>query len=104
MEAGQLTLTLEPVDLGALVQQVVEEYRAGAEEKGLLLTLSGERPSGPLMLEGMRLSQVLRNLISNAVKFTEVGGVEVQLKVVEWPEVRGPHVLIRIIDSGIGLS
>ena len=104
MEAGQLTLTLEPVDLWALVQQVVEEYRAGAEEKGLLLTLSGERPSGPLMLEGMRLSQVLRNLISNAVKFTEVGGVEVQLKVVEWPEVRGPHVLIRIIDSGIGLS
>ncbi|MDY4301064.1 ATP-binding protein [Pseudomonas salmasensis] len=104
MEAGQLTLTLEPVDLWALVQQVVEEYRAGAEEKGLLLTLSGERPSGPLMLEGMRLSQVLRNLISNAVKFTEVGGVEVQLKVVEWPEVRAPHVLIRIIDSGIGLS
>lgn len=104
MEAGQLTLTLEPVDLWALVQQVVEEHRAGAEEKGLLLTLSGERPSGPLMLEGMRLSQVLRNLISNAVKFTEVGGVEVQLKVVEWPEVRGPHVLIRIIDSGIGLS
>lgn len=104
MEAGQLTLTLEPVDLWALVQQVVEEYRAGTEEKGLLLTLSGERPSGPLMLEGMRLSQVLRNLISNAVKFTEVGGVEVQLKVVEWPEVRAPHVLIRIIDSGIGLS
>ncbi len=104
MEAGQLTLTLEPVDLGALVQQVVEEYRAGTEEKGLLLTLSGERPSGPLMLEGMRLSQVLRNLISNAVKFTEVGGVEVQLKVVEWPEVPVPHVLIRIIDSGIGLS
>jgi two-component system sensor histidine kinase EvgS len=104
MEAGQLSLTLEPVDLWALVEQVVEEYRAGAEEKGLLLTLSGERPSGPLMLEGMRLSQVLRNLISNAVKFTEVGGVEVQLKVVEWPEVRGPHVLIRIIDSGIGLS
>ena len=33
MEAGQLTLTLEPVDLWALVQQVVEEYRAGAEEK-----------------------------------------------------------------------
>lgn len=104
MEAGQLTLTLEPVDLWALVQQVVEEYRAGAEEKGLLLTLSGERPSGPLMLEGMRLSQVLRNLISNAVKFTEVGGVEVQLKVVEWPDVRAPHVLIRIIDSGLGLS
>lgn len=104
MEAGQLTLTLEPVDLWALVQQVVEEYRAGAEEKGLLLTLSGERPSGPLMLEGMRLSQVLRNLISNAVKFTEVGGMEVQLKVVEWPDVRAPHVLIRIIDSGIGLS
>lgn len=104
MEAGQLTLTLEPVDLWALVQQVVEEYRAGTEEKGLLLTLSGERPSGPLMLEGMRLSQVLRNLISNAVKFTEVGGVEVQLKVVEWPDVRAPHVLIRIIDSGIGLS
>ncbi|MDN5486388.1 MAG: ATP-binding protein, partial [Pseudomonas sp.] len=104
MEAGELTLTLEPVDLWALVQQVVEEYRAGAEEKGLLLTLSGERPSGPLMLEGMRLSQVLRNLISNAVKFTEVGGVEVQLKVVEWPEVPVPHVLIRIIDSGIGLS
>ena len=104
MEAGQLTLTLEPVDLWALVQQVVEEYRAGAEEKGLLLTLSGERPSGPLMLEGMRLSQVLRNLISNAAKFTEVGGVEVQLKVVEWPEVRAPHVLIRIIDSGLGLS
>lgn len=104
MEAGQLALNLEPVDLWALVLRLVEEHRTQAQEKGLELLVTGERPGTPLLLDELRLAQVLRNLISNAVKFTDVGRVEVQLQLLEKPAVDVQHLVIRIIDTGIGLS
>lgn len=104
MEAGQLTLNLEPVDLWALVVRIVDEYRAPAEEKGLELMVTGERPDDPLLLDDLRLAQVLRNLVSNAVKFTDIGRVEVQLQLLEKPAVEVRQLVIRVIDTGIGLS
>lgn len=104
MEAGQLALNLEPVDLWALVLRIVGEHRAQAQEKGLELLVTGERPGDPLLLDELRLAQVLRNLIGNAVKFTEIGRVEVQLQLLAAPAVEVRHLVIRVIDTGIGLS
>ncbi|WP_432755605.1 ATP-binding protein [Pseudomonas sp. WMBT8] len=104
MEAGQLALNLEPVDPWALVLRVVDEHRTQAQEKGIELLVTGERPGEPLLLDELRLAQVLRNLICNAVKFTDVGRVEVQLQQLEKPAVEVRQLVIRVIDTGIGLS
>ena len=104
MEAGQLALNLEPVDPWALVLRVVDEHRTQAQEKGIELLVTGERSGDPLLLDELRLAQVLRNLICNAVKFTAVGRVEVQLQQLEKPAVEVRQLVIRVIDTGIGLS
>lgn len=100
MEAGQLTLNVEAVDLGVLVQRVVDSQRASAEAKGLELTVTGEHLHAPLLLDELRVAQVLRNLIVNAIKFSDRGHVEIRLQMLE-----GDHYLmIEVIDNGIGLS
>ncbi|QJI30304.1 transporter substrate-binding domain-containing protein [Pseudomonas sp. ADAK18] len=104
MEAGQLRLNLESVEVWALLQRVVDDHLPYAEEKGLELRLTGEGPIAPLLLDGLRLAQVVRNLISNAIKFTDVGRVEVQLLLLDGPLGDPRHLLIRVVDSGIGLS
>ena len=100
MEAGQLKLNVESVNLGVLVQRVVDSQRPYAKEKGLELTVTSERPIAPLLLDELRVAQILRNLIFNAIKFTDVGQVEVQLQVLEGDR----QLMIRVVDSSIGLS
>ncbi|MDX9663754.1 ATP-binding protein [Pseudomonas sp. P5_152] len=104
IEAGQFKLNPGPVDVWHLTQQVMDEHQSYAEEKGLLLTLAGERFNTPMSLDEARLAQILRNLISNAIKFTDSGEVEVQLKIIERSTRGGSHLRIRVIDSGVGLS
>ncbi|QOY73678.1 transporter substrate-binding domain-containing protein [Pseudomonas sp. OST1909] len=104
MEAGQLQLNLEPVDLWSLLQQQVDDYRVYAEEKGLTLTLTGQRPVASALVDDQRVAQVLRNLISNAIKFTEHGRVEVQLLLPDAPPGVTSQAVIRVVDTGIGLS
>ncbi|MFO2463023.1 transporter substrate-binding domain-containing protein [Pseudomonas sp. 15FMM2] len=104
MEAGQFQLSPGPVDLWALAQHVVDDHRPYAVQKGLELTLTGERFATPMLLDELRLAQVLRNLISNAIKFTDSGQVAVQLQRLEGRSGDRTHVQIRVIDSGVGLS
>lgn len=104
MEAGQLQLNREPLDLWSLLQQQVDDYRGYAEEKGLTLTLTGQRPVASALLDDQRVTQVLGNLISNAIRFTEHGRVEVQLLLPDAQPGATSQVLIRVVDTGIGLS
>ncbi|NYS34628.1 histidine kinase, partial [Streptococcus danieliae] len=91
---------VEAVDLGVLVQRVVDSQRASAEAKGLELTVTGEHLHAPLLLDELRVAQVLRNLIVNAIKFSDRGHVEIRLQVLEGDH----HLMIEVIDNGIGLS
>ncbi|MBT9266234.1 transporter substrate-binding domain-containing protein [Pseudomonas sp. MG-9] len=103
MEAGKLQLDPEPTDLLALTEAVVEGYRESAEEKGLDLTLTGDRQLPCLMLDHRRVAQVVRHLIANAIKYTECGSVQVQLhRLGGTGEVE--QVSVRVIDTGVGLS
>ncbi|HLF25118.1 MAG TPA: response regulator [Anaerolineae bacterium] len=80
MEAGQLALDEREVDPWEPVEKTIEIMRPRAEEKGLNLTarLSPDVPRA-LLGDGNRLRQVLVNLVSNALKFTEQGEVEVKV-------------------------
>ncbi|WP_162937632.1 hybrid sensor histidine kinase/response regulator [Indioceanicola profundi] len=99
-EAGQLELVLEPFALADFVHASARIVAASAAEKGLSLevTLADGLPA--FVLGDMhRLRQVLLNLLNNAVKFTETGGITVA---VSSPQTPG-QVRVAVSDTGIGV-
>jgi signal transduction histidine kinase/ActR/RegA family two-component response regulator len=103
IEAGRLTLEPVPFSWRETVRKVVRSFRQPAERKGLTLELI-EPPDGPEWLIGdpMRMRQVLANLLGNAVKFTERGGIQVSAAIRR--EDRLAHLRITVRDTGIGIS
>jgi PAS domain S-box-containing protein len=107
IEAGKLELTEEPFALEACVQGAVELLAPRAHEKGLEMAWSVS-PRLPHLVYGdeARVRQILLNLISNAVKFTDKGGVGVRLTSREVVGGGRDDVAVEIAveDTGIGLS
>ncbi len=91
----------EPVALHHAVAEAVRTARPRAEEKGLSLDLSPAtvEDDGPMVLgDAKLLQQLFTNLIDNAIKFTESGGIAVRL------ETQGDRVEVAVLDSGIGID
>jgi two-component system, sensor histidine kinase and response regulator len=113
IEAGKLTLTLEAIDYREIVAEVVAGLRPLAEQKGLRLAVS--QPEKPLNLQTDRrvLSQILINLVNNAIKFTDVGEVVVSVsrddrrQTIDDRDNTIVHCLSSIVfsvrDTGIGI-
>jgi signal transduction histidine kinase len=104
IEAGKLSLQYVPVSLHGMAQSVVALFRANAEGKGLALTLEVEpEVEDWVVCDSQRLKQVLLNLVGNAIKFTEKGGVALHLR--RQPAAEGfVGVGFEVIDSGIGMD
>ena len=97
IEAGQLTLDRSPFDLTTCVRRVAELHRAAAEAKGLKLNwVVDESAAAGVLGDELRITQVLSNFLSNAVKFTEQG--EVSLSVTRTED----GVRFSVRDTGIG--
>lgn len=98
VEAGTLSLERAEVDLGTVAVEAVEAARPHADGKGVMLTLDTQ----PVELHGAdrdRLGQLLDNLLTNALKFTEEGGrIEVRVR-----EMDGT-AQIEVSDSGVGIA
>ena len=108
IEAGKLVIDAGPFALADCVQGAVELIAPTAYEKGLELawTLDPRLPSR-MIGDAARVRQILLNLIGNAVKFTDRGGVMVAVEVVAATAKAGhaeTRVAIRIRDTGIGMS
>ncbi|RYF92249.1 MAG: PAS domain S-box protein, partial [Caulobacteraceae bacterium] len=97
LEAGQVEIRPEPCDPVTVAREALELFEASADAKGLVLAIEGETPGG-LLLDPGRLRQILLNLIGNAVKFTDRGGVTVRLA---WIDGR---LRAGVIDTGEGIS
>ncbi len=102
IEAGRMQLEIAPFDLGGMVRDVVDMMHLRAQERGLQLLLDQDSEF-PRYIKGdeARLRQILVNLVSNAVKFTEKGGITLRLGL---RETTPPHLLIEVEDSGPGIS
>ncbi|MBQ23577.1 ATP-binding protein [Alcanivorax sp.] len=104
IEAGRMDLDPSFFELQPLLQNCVATFRYVAESKGLYLRLEGDEVLAGKVTRSdpTRLRQVLSNLISNAVKFTQEGGVTVTVSV---QPVRGDwlDLSIAVADSGIGI-
>ena len=79
IEVGELRLLPEPTDVAALVNETAREFKSAAEEKDLELTVRITGEPVWLLLDPLRLRQIVSNYISNAVKFTETGRICVSL-------------------------
>ncbi|WP_121234349.1 ATP-binding protein [Pseudomonas aeruginosa] len=104
LDAGQMKLECEPVNISCLVRQIVDQYSLHAQEKNIFLSVNGEATPLWLMLDGTRLRQILHNLISNAIKFTEAGGVEVKFFVADAQLNNYKRLHIIVTDTGIGIA
>jgi signal transduction histidine kinase len=102
IESGQIELKPLPMEPCAIAQEACQLLQATAENKGLSLLLQCEPGVPEVMLgDGDRLRQVVTNLISNGLKFTDQGQVVVRLLSVE--TAAGTRLRIEVIDSGIGI-
>ncbi|MBD3236206.1 MAG: response regulator [Candidatus Eisenbacteria bacterium] len=104
IEAGKLELDPLPFDVREAVVDVIRGISIPAHEKGLELTYR-VAPEVPLVVvaDPVRLRQVLLNLVGNAIKFTEEGEIEVQVRMASPGE--SPDLLeIAVRDTGVGIS
>jgi signal transduction histidine kinase/ActR/RegA family two-component response regulator len=101
IEAGHLKLKPQPFDLAGLIEEVCALAAVTAEEAGLTLATRLALPQPcPVLGDAPRLRQIVQNLVGNAIKFTEKGGV----KVVAHHEADSGRTRIEVIDTGIGID
>lgn len=104
IEAGVLELFPEETDLTALIRDSLEIVRATAMEKKLTLSLhTGSGLPGSVYVDPVRLTQILTNLLGNAVKFTEFGEVALRAECRSVEEGRCT-IFFEVRDTGIGIS
>jgi signal transduction histidine kinase len=98
-EAGQMLLRLEPTNVRGVIQTVLGVIQPLAASSGLQLLLDDERAPDRVVTDPLRLQQILVNLMSNAIRYTEVGEVTLQCRVLSdgwWS--------IAVSDTGIGIA
>lgn len=98
LEAGKMRLFLEVLDVRDVIQDAVGSLRPLADRKGLLLTAEAAGDLPLIHADGLRVTQVLLNLIGNAIKFTPRGG-----SVVVTARPLGEAVEVAVRDTGPGI-
>ncbi|HSC63758.1 MAG TPA: response regulator, partial [Caldimonas sp.] len=99
MDLGKLRLDVEPVDAKRLVQEAVEALGASIDDKSLRVEIDIPDPPPPLQVDAARLQQIVWNLMTNAVKFSEPGGrIWVRLR------AAGANVELSVRDEGRGIG
>ncbi|GMU94759.1 MULTISPECIES: ATP-binding protein [Ignavibacterium] len=97
IESGEMQMSFRYFDLAPYIASIVDEMKYLAEEKQISLTVSAIREGLQVFGDKERLKQVLINLIQNAIKYTESGGVDISV------EEEKKYVTIKVKDSGIGI-
>jgi two-component system sensor histidine kinase EvgS len=104
IEAGKLTLNMEPCNPHQLIMDIHAAFSTVAQKQNLLLhTTIDPRIAEVLMIDSLRLRQVLQNLLSNAIKFTAEGEVYFSISVLA-DDHAGQLLEFRVIDTGVGMG
>jgi len=96
LDAGSVAVEARPFVPADILEAVAAEYRPRIQDKGLRLELSGGRFSATTDPE--LLKRVLRNLVDNAVKYTDRGGIGIEAR------AHGPDLQIEVADTGRGIA
>jgi PAS domain S-box-containing protein len=101
IEAGKIELDLEPTSCGDVVAEVLAALHPLAETKGLALRFD---PSGDHVVvhtDRRALHQIVLNLVNNAIKFTDRGGIDVAVE--RLADAADEHIELRVADTGVGI-
>ncbi|HEY0323739.1 MAG TPA: ATP-binding protein [Pyrinomonadaceae bacterium] len=99
LEAGRSALHLERFEVASVVKEIVDDYIAEIKSKKIILKTEISPELGPVLMDRYKLSQVLSNLVGNAIKFTAAGMVTIASRPVD--EERW---CLEVSDTGIGIS
>ncbi|MDD3009355.1 MAG: HAMP domain-containing sensor histidine kinase [Arcobacter sp.] len=97
IEAGEIAINLTKTNINQLIDDLITQMQPLAIEKNILLISNGLLNEIYLLTDSNRIKQILKNLISNAIKFTQEGKIEVLL------EENANDLTIKVIDEGIGI-
>jgi PAS domain S-box-containing protein len=102
IESGQMLMEAERCSPHEIIATTVSILRVPAQERGLILEYfwKGEIPAS-IQTDAARLRQILMNLVGNAIKFTEVGSVQIAARLVNGDS---PRLIIDVIDTGVGID
>ncbi|NNC82136.1 MAG: response regulator [Flavobacteriales bacterium] len=104
IESNNLDIEYRPVDLQSIVEQTTQLFQVRAKEKGLKLLYSFDADIPELVLsDETRLTQILSNLLANAIKFTSEGRVHVSV-VQQSREGDISNIVLEVSDTGIGIE
>lgn len=104
IEAGQLSLSPIRTNLKAITTSVVRVFDGLARQKGITLQLDFDPTiTNDVLVDPMRIKQILSNLIGNAIKFTDSGGVKVEIQSENVTNTTHT-ILFTVTDTGIGIS
>jgi len=99
LDAGRLSMQLQPIDAAEVAAEVVQALATVAEEEGVALRLEPLAGAAPALADRERMAQVLSNLVGNAIKATPDGG-EIRVRV----EARPRSALLLVADTGRGIA
>ena len=97
IEQGSMSIKLQTTDLNHIIDQTLQEYLLQAEDKKLHLS-ADKKTMAKVKADPARVRQVLSNFISNALKYTEKGSIQIIT------EEKGQEVICQVKDTGIGIS
>ena len=100
VEAGKLELTPQHIEIRSMVEGLQQIFAPLAGEKHLIFRIE-VAPDAParLLTDGQRLEQILKNLLSNALKFTDTGSVALSIRA-----TAGDRISFMVTDTGIGIA
>ncbi|MCE9785917.1 ATP-binding protein, partial [Shewanella algae] len=106
IESGALDLKPEKTRLKAIIESVIRVFESVAKNKGLSISLSYDKSIPKyLLLDPLRIKQIVSNLISNSIKFTDNGGIDIIVKrIKKHSNSQDLELIIKVIDTGIGIS
>ncbi|MCS6848453.1 MAG: hybrid sensor histidine kinase/response regulator [Anaerolineae bacterium] len=102
INADRLTLVKEPTCIADVIQESVNIVRGLYDARGLYLRVEAESDLPLVSLDRIRIRQVLLNLLTNAVRFTEQGGVTIRVQATKTPHPQ-PELIVSVSDTGIGI-
>lgn len=105
IEAGKMSIHPEPVPLSTFVEGLRSQFDPLAREKSLQFDIRLDKDLPPsIEIDPLRLEQILKNLLSNALKFTHQGSVTLQVQTAPAELAPEPAVTFAVVDTGIGIA
>ncbi len=99
IQSGRLALTLEHVDAGELIDEILVGIKGQTDEHEFVVDVPSDAPQ--VVADREKLSQIIMNLLTNATKYSPAGG---QITVAVRPESEGERVVFSVSDEGIGIA